>query len=128
MDGTLLEAWASLKSFRPRDGDPPAGDGSGDHIRADGGGRNREVDFRGQRRRNETHVSTTDPEARLAKKGPGKEARLCFEGHVLMDNRQGLVVDVMLTQSGGRDLGTGCRHGHAGGGAGRRTNHGGRRP
>ena len=101
VDGTLLEAWASLKSFRPRDGDPPAGDGSGDHIRADGGGRNPEVDFRGQRRRNETHVSTTDPEARLAKKGPGKEARLCFEGHVLMDNRQGLVVDVMLTPAGG---------------------------
>ena len=101
VDGTLLEAWASLKSFRPRDEDPSAGDGSGNHFRADGGGRNPEVDFRGQRRRNETHVSTTDPEARLAKKGPGKEARLCFEGHVLMDNRQGLVVDVMLTRAGG---------------------------
>ena len=105
VDGTLLEAWASLKSFRPRDGDPPAGDGSGDHFRADGGGRNPEVDFRGQRRRNETHVSTPEstknPEARLAKKGPGKAARLCFEGHVLMDNRQGLVVDVMLTPAGG---------------------------
>ena len=101
VDGTLLEAWASLQSFRPRDEDPSAGDGSGNHFRADGGGRNPEVDFRGQRRRNETHVSTTDPEARLAKKGPGKAARLCFEGHVLMDNQQGLVVDVMLTPAGG---------------------------
>ena len=53
-----------------------------------GGGRNREVDFRGERRRNETHRSTTDPEARLAKKGKGKEARLCFGAHVLMDNRK----------------------------------------
>ena len=99
------EAWASLKSFRPRDGDPRSGDGTGDHFRADGGGRNPEVDFRGQRRRNETHVSTPEstknPEAHLAKKGPGKAARLCFEGHVLMDNRQGLVVDVMLTPAGG---------------------------
>ena len=63
------------------------------------------MDFRGQRRRNETYVSTPEstknPEARLAKKGPGKAARLCFEGHVLMDNRQGLVVDVMLTPAVG---------------------------
>ena len=63
------------------------------------------MDFSRQRRRNETHVSTPEstknPEARLAKKGPGKEARLCFEGHVLMDNRQGLVVDVMFTPAGG---------------------------
>ncbi len=101
VDGTLLEAWASLKSFRPRDGDPPAGDGSGDRIRADGGGRNPEVDFRGERRRNETHRSTTDPEARLARKGKGKEARLCFGSHVLMDNREGLVVDVRLTPADG---------------------------
>ena len=93
---TIDEAGASQKSFRPRDGDPPSGDGSGDHFRADGGDRNPEVDFRGQRRRNETQVSTTDPEARLAMKGSGKEERLCFAGHVLMDNRQGLVVDVML--------------------------------
>ena len=62
VDGTLLEAWASLKSFRPRDGDPPSG----------GGGRNREVDFRGERRRNETHRSTTNPDARLARKGKGR--------------------------------------------------------
>ena len=66
-----------------------------------GGGRNREVDFRGERRRNETHRSATDPEARLARKGKGKEARLCFGAHVLMDNREGLVVDVRLTPADG---------------------------
>ena len=92
VDGTLLEAWASVKSFRPRDEDqsPP-----------EGGGRNPEVDFRGERRSNDTHQSTTDPEARLAKKGKGKEAKLCFGAHVLMDNREGLVVDVRLTPANG---------------------------
>jgi len=92
VDGTLLQAWASLKSVRPRDDDgaPPAG-----------GGRNRDVDFRGQRRRNETHVSQTDPEARLARKGDGQETKLCFAGHVLMENRTGLVVDLLLTQATG---------------------------
>ena len=92
VDGTLLEAWASVKSFRPRDDDSPPPEGSG---------RNPEVDFRGERRRNETHRSTTDPEARLARKGKGKEASLCFGAHVLMDNREGLVVDVRLTPAGG---------------------------
>ena len=74
VDGTLLEAWASLKSFRPKDGsgDPPSP------------GRNGERDFHGQPRRNDTHGSTTDPEARLFRKGLGKEARLCFMGHGLM--------------------------------------------
>ena len=91
------EAWASLQSFRPRDEDPPPSAALGDG----GGGRNREVDFRGERRRNETHRSTTDPEARLARKGKGKEARLCFGAHVLMDNREGLVVDVRLTPADG---------------------------
>ena len=91
VDGTLLEAWASLKSFRPKDEDPPSG----------GGGRNRDVDLRGDRRRDETHPSTTDPEPRLARKGKGKEARLCFGAHVLMDNREGLVVDVRLTPADG---------------------------
>jgi len=92
VDGTLLEAWASLKSFRPKDGSgsPPAN-----------GERNPEVDFHGEKRTNDTHQSTTDPEARLAKKGPGKEARLCFTGHVLMENRNGLVVDVAVTQATG---------------------------
>ena len=92
VDGTLLEAWASLKSFRPvEDSEPPAG----------AGGRNPEVDFKGERRSNQTHRSTTDPEARLARKGPGKEAKLSFAGHVLMENRNGLVVDVTLTQATG---------------------------
>ena len=109
VDGTLLEAWASLKSFRPRDEDPPSGAGLGDG----GGGRDREVDFRGERRRNETHRSTTDPEARLARKGKGKEARLCFGAHVLMDNREGSVVDVRLTPRRWR-RGTGRGGGDAG--------------
>ncbi|MCY4416219.1 MAG: IS5 family transposase, partial [Chloroflexi bacterium] len=91
VDGTLLETWASVKSFRPRDEDEPPSDG----------GRNPEVDFRGERRSNDTHRSTTDPEARLARKGKGKEAKLCFGAHVLMDNREGLVVDVRLTPAGG---------------------------
>lgn len=93
VDGTLLEAWASLKSYRPRDGsgEPPAG-----------GGRNPEVDFRGQRRRSETHVSTTDSEARLYRKGRGEKATLCYLGHLLTENRHGLVVDVELTEANGR--------------------------
>jgi len=81
VDGTLLEAWASHKSFRPK-GDPP--DASG--------GRNPEVDFHGQRRTNDTHASTTDPDARLARKGKGRESRLSYQGNVLMDNRHGLAV------------------------------------
>lgn len=91
VDGTLLHSWASMKSLSPKDGSgqPPEG------------GKNPSVDFRGERRRNETHASTTDPEARLARKGPGWEARLAFAGHVLMENRNGLVVDVVLTQATG---------------------------
>jgi hypothetical protein len=91
--GTLIEAWASLKSFKPRDGsddEPPAGSG-----------RNAEADFHGQKRRNETHASTTDPEARLYRKGPGKEAKLSFMGHGLMENRSGLLVDACLTKADG---------------------------
>jgi transposase len=92
VDGTLIEAWASLKSFKPRDGsdEPPAG-----------GGRNAETDFHGEKRSNETHVSTTDPDARLYRKGPGKEAKLCFIGHGLMENRHGLLVDACLTPADG---------------------------
>lgn len=92
VDGTLLEAWASLKSLRRRggdDGEPP------------GPSRNPSVDYHRQRRGNETHVSATDPEARLARKGAGKEARLCFAGHALMEHRSGLVVDVEVTQAVG---------------------------
>jgi transposase len=91
VDGTLIEAWASLKSFRPKDAPPPTG----------GSGRNPEVDFHGERRLNQTHASTTDPEARLFKKGKGKEAKLCFMGHVLMENRHGLIVWPRLTAASG---------------------------
>lgn len=91
VDGTLLEAWASLKSFHPKyEGKPPTV-----------GEKNPSVDFHGQTRRNDTHQSTTDSESLLAKKGAGKEAKLCFSGHVLMENRNGLVVDAILTQATG---------------------------
>ncbi|RWO53167.1 IS5 family transposase [Mesorhizobium sp.] len=92
VDGTLIEAWASMKSVKPRDGagEPPE----------NGGGRNAEADFHGQKR-NETHASTTDPDARLCKKGKGKEAKLCFMGHGLMENRHGLLVDACLTLANG---------------------------
>lgn len=83
VDGTLIEAWASLKSFRRKDGSDQDGDGSG---------RNAERDFHGEKRSNETHASTTDPEARLYRKGDGQPARLCYIGHALMENRHGLVV------------------------------------
>lgn len=83
VDGTLIEAWASMKSFRPKDSQTPS---------AGSAGRNPEVDFHGERRLNQTHASTTDPEARLYRKGKGKEAKLCFMGHVLMENRYGLVI------------------------------------
>ena len=95
VDGTLIEAWASMKSFKPKTraddaNEPPAT-----------GGRNVEVDFKGQKRSNETHQSTTDPEARLYRKGSGMEARLCFIGHTLMENRSGLIVDARLTLADG---------------------------
>ena len=92
VDGTLIEAWASMKSFRPKDGsdNPP-----------EGGGRNAEANFHGQKRSNETHASSTDPDARLYRKGPGKEAKLSFIGHGLMENRSGLLVDACLTRADG---------------------------
>src|SRR5690606_35965588 len=93
VDGTLIEAWASMKSVRPKNGS--------DNPPAEGGGRNQEADFHGQKRTNETHASTTDPEARLYKKGKGKEAKLCFMGHGLMENRHGLLVDACLTFADG---------------------------
>jgi transposase len=91
VDGTLIEAWASLKSFQPRDGsgEPPAA------------GRNGERDFHGEKRTNDTHESTTDPDAKLFRKGPGKEARLCFMGHALMENRHGLIVGAVATRASG---------------------------
>jgi len=94
VDGTLIDAWASMKSFRPRDG------GNGD-APPPGGGRNAERDFRGQKRSNETHASATDPDARLYRKSDGQSSRLCFMGHVLMENRNALIVDAMLTRAGG---------------------------
>lgn len=90
VDGTLIEAWASMKSFRPKDED--------DDDKGDGNGW---ADFKGQTRTNDTHESTTDPEAKLRRKGHGQEAKLCFAEHVLMENRNGLVVDVMVTPSVG---------------------------
>jgi transposase len=91
VDGSLIQAWASMKSFRPKDGDGTPPDS----------GRNPSRNFRGERRSNASHGSTTDPDALLYRKGPGMEARLCFVGHVLMENRHGLVVDAELTRASG---------------------------
>lgn len=124
VDGTLVKAWASMKSFQARAGDtPPEDDGSGDPPsprsadspnqpqpetettpmpRPTRQHRNAEVDFRGEKRSNATHVSTTDPEARLYRKSPGTGAMLCFIGHALMENRSGLIVQSDLTRADGR--------------------------
>ena len=99
-DGTLLEAAASLKSFRPKDEGATTKTG-GPHGPAGGAGRNPEVSFHGERRRNDTHSSRTDPDARLARL-KGKEARLCYRGHLLVENRHGLIVDCALTKATGR--------------------------
>lgn len=93
VDGTLLEAWASHKSFRPKDGS-----GGGPAVPA---GRNAEANFHGQKRSNLTHRSSTDPEARLARKSNAAPAKLCFAGHFLMENRNALIVDAELTQADG---------------------------
>jgi transposase len=93
VDGTLIEAWASMKSFKRREGSDEGPD--------DGHGGNRSVNFRGERRSNATHASTTDPEARLARKSKGVGARLCYGGHVLMENRNGICVDIMVNQATG---------------------------
>jgi IS5 family transposase len=92
VDGTLLEAWAGAKSFQPKDKkqSPPPDDPG-----------NPTVNFRGERRSNETHASTTDPEARLAKKGEGKESKLSYTGNLLVENRNGLIVDVEVFQANG---------------------------
>jgi transposase len=91
VDGTLIEAWASMKSFRPKDGsgEPP------------GPGRNGERNFHKEKRSNETHASTTDPDARLYRKADGRESKLCFMGHVIMENRNGLAVDASLSLATG---------------------------
>ncbi len=91
VDGTLLEAWASQKSFRRRDTPPDPPDDPG----------NPSVDFHGETRTNDTHQSTTDPDARLYKKSQGSPARLCYLGHVLTENRNGLVVNALVTPANG---------------------------
>jgi transposase len=90
VDGTLIEAWASQKSFRRKDGKgkPPGAGG--------------DVDFHGEKRKNETHESRSDPDARLFKKSKGSEAKLSYLGHVLMENRNGLLVQTFLTEANGR--------------------------
>ncbi|SDH95636.1 IS5 family transposase [Roseospirillum parvum] len=93
VDGTLIEAWASMKSFKPK--------GARDDDEQGGGGRNASTDFRGETRSNDTHESTTDPDAMLYRKGSGMEAKLCFIGHGLMENRSGLIVDTRLTRVSG---------------------------
>jgi len=89
VDSTLIESWASLKSLKKKGGPPPRSGGDGTGM----------VDFRGERRTNDTHVSTTDPEAKLMRRGWGQPAKLCFGAHALMDNRQGLCVDLQLTDA-----------------------------
>jgi transposase len=92
VDGTLIEAWASLKSFRKKDG--------GDNDQ-DGAGRNAERSFHKEKRSNQTHESTTDPDAKLYKKGGGQPAKLCYMGHALMENRHGLAVRGLASQANG---------------------------
>jgi transposase len=94
VDGTLIESWASLKSFKKKGGDdgkPPPDDPG-----------NPTVDFKGEKRGNETHESTTDPDAKLARKGDGKEAKLSYSAHALMENRNGLIVDLQVDLADGR--------------------------
>jgi len=93
VDGTLIAAWASMKSFRPKDDD--------DGPDSDDPGHNAERDFRGEKRSNETHASRTDSGSRLFRKGRGKESRLCYMGHALMENRNGLVVDGLVSHATG---------------------------
>lgn len=94
VDGTLVEAWASHKSFKPKDGSDDQG----------GAGRNREADFRGKTRRNDTHESTTDPQARLYRKARGQEAKMAYLGHVVIENRHGLVVGCEVTEALGQHM------------------------
>jgi hypothetical protein len=93
VDGTLLHAWASHKSFQRKDGPPPPDSSDG--------GSNPTIDFKGDRRSNVTHASTTDPDARLYRKGRNREARLGYLAHVVMENRSGLLVDTVLTPATG---------------------------
>ena len=94
VDGTLIDAWASHKSFRPKDESPDERDTPDDPSNPD-------VDFRGQKRSNKTHASTTDPESRMARKSKGKEAKLSYSAHALMENRHGLLVDFRIDTADG---------------------------
>jgi len=86
----MIEAWASMKSFRPKGAPPPAG-----------GGRNTEVDFRGAKRCNDTHESYTDPDCRLYRRSEGQQAKRCYLGHLMMENRNGFVVEGQVTPASG---------------------------
>ena len=115
VDGTLLEAWASLKSFQPQEtkaATPPDDPG------------NPSVDFHGQKQSNETHESKTDPDAKLARKGPGKEAKLSYSGNLQVENRHGLIVNTEVLEANGAGRAR-CGPGDAGAGSRRRTHHGG---
>ena len=93
VDGTLIQAWASQKSFRPKDGS--------DDQRPGGGGRNAQADWKGQLRSNDTHESTTDPDARIYRKSHNTASMLCYQGHALMENRNGLVVSAVVSHADG---------------------------
>ena len=102
VDGTLIEAWASMKSFVPQNGrkEPHLPDKEGGHRR---GGRNTERDFRGEKRSNDTHCSTTDPDApAVPQSRRPEEAKLCYMGHLMTENRNALIVDARLTRASGR--------------------------
>lgn len=113
VDGTLIEAWASLKSFKPKDEAATERAARNprkakrrrarrsESHRCSGSSSNPMIDFRGQKRRNDTHESTTDPEARLMRKGNGKEAKLSFSAHALMENRNGMLVDLRIAEASG---------------------------
>jgi transposase len=101
VDGTLIQAWASQKSFQPKTGAPPPADNDEPPASPPLGGRNADRDWRGQKRGNETHASKTDPDARLARKSDGQSSILAYAGHVLMENRNGLVADACLTHASG---------------------------
>lgn len=100
VDGTIIEAWASHKSFQRKEGS--ADDDGGDPPQKPGGGKNPDVDYRGQKRKNDTHESKTDPDARLCRKSQRTGAQLGYMGHALMENRNGLVVDVRVTHAVGK--------------------------
>ena len=95
VDSTLIEAWASMKSFKPQDQDPKA-PGAGSNT-----GSNPDVNFHGEKRSNDTHRSITDPQSRLLKKGKGKEAKLCYAFHTVTENRRGLIVENRFTKAVG---------------------------